>query len=33
MAGSRRLHYPRQQNDMVGDGARAGKVLVDIRIG
>jgi hypothetical protein len=31
MAGSRRLHYPRQQNDMVGDGARAGKVLVDSR--
>jgi hypothetical protein len=33
MTGSRSLHYPRQQNDMVGDGARAGKVLVDIRIG
>jgi hypothetical protein len=33
MACSRRLHYPRQQNDMVGDGALAGKVLVDIRIG
>ena len=31
MAGSRRLHYPGQQNDMVGDGARAGEVLVDSR--
>ena len=29
MASPRRLHYPRRQNDMVGDGARAGKVLVD----
>jgi hypothetical protein len=29
MAGSRRLHYPRQQDDMVGDGARAEEVLVD----
>jgi hypothetical protein len=31
MAGSRRLHYPRQQNDMVGDGARTGEVVVDSR--
>jgi hypothetical protein len=29
MAGTRCLHHPRQQNDMVGDGARAGEVLLD----